>query len=67
MDYILTFLEGSYSGMDVVLNSQMAGIAQIESYYDSKYNVLGKQGITVYTNNISEFNFHKCNEEEQEF
>lgn len=64
---ILTFLEGSYSGMDVVLNSQMAGIAQIESYYDSKYNVLGKQGITVYTNNISEFNFHKCNEEEQEF
>lgn len=56
---ILTFVEGNYSGLDVVLNSQIVGIAQISTYYDSKYNVLNKKGFTVYSNNIDNFDFHK--------
>lgn len=59
---ILTFVEGIYSGFDVVLNSQIIGIAQISAYYDSKYNILNKRGFTVYTNTIDEFDFHKSKE-----
>lgn len=59
---ILTYLEGNYSGIDVVLNSQIIGIAQISDYYDSKYNLLNKNGFTVYSNNIDEFDFNKNRE-----
>lgn len=56
---LLTYLEGNYSGIDVVLNSQIMGINQISDYYDSKYNILNKKGFTVYSNKIDEFDFHK--------
>lgn len=59
---ILTFIEGIYSGFDVVLNSQIIGITQISAYYDSKYNILNKKGFTVYSNSIDEFCFHKDKE-----
>ncbi len=56
---ILSFIEGNYSGFDVVLNSQIVGIAQISNYYNSKYNIVNKKGFSVYSNSIDEFDFHR--------
>lgn len=52
---VLPFMEGKYSGLDVVLKTQLVGMFQLPNYYKSKYRVATGKTIKIDINMLSEF------------
>lgn len=52
---IIPFVEGKYSGLDVLLKSQLEGIMKVPAYYKSKYCVAPGRTIKINIESIDEF------------
>lgn len=51
----LPFIEGKYSGIDVLLESQLKGISQLSQYYKNKYLITPGNALNASTENIDDF------------
>lgn len=52
---ILPFIEGKYSGLDIVLKTQLVGMFQLPNYYKAKYKVAAGKNIKINIDMLSEF------------